>query len=146
MNKIKYALAILAAALLGLSAPSGKALAQNPPGDQQQWWNPGDWFDDTPNTQMRQDFNETFDNDYDYYGDYDNRYWDEEGLFDEEYGDTGITDTNQWAGNDWYTDDYWESSWDDNGVGWNNDEVGDWEYGDSAWDYDDGYWNDTWDY
>lgn len=155
MKHVKFAILALMAIALTAGGLDVKALAQNPPGDQQQWWNPGDWFDNTPNRWIDPGANESYDyghddgygndsdelNNEDYVGDYDfydYGYDDDYGYnFDDDYTDRfdggDMTDTN-----DWFTDDYWESRWNDDGLG-------EWDYHDPAWSNDDGYWDDSWD-
>lgn len=157
MNRAKWMVSTLTAALLAFTVPQSQALAQNPPGDQQQWWNPGDWFDDIPNHWSEpSDFDpneydyEYLDDDYEYFEDESNYYGDVEvddfgyGYDDEYhytydddyfdlYADDGLTETE-----DWFTDDYWESEWYDDGLS-------EWDYNDPAWNNDLDYWDDSWD-
>lgn len=125
--------------------------------DEQQRWNPGDWFDDTPNT-----WNDDYGYDYDYgnrgYGDdytdnYDEQQWwnpgdwfdDTPNTWNDDYGYDDYDYGDYTYGNDYYTDDYWEGR---SGWTWGEDDTAGntWNYDDSAWDYDDDYWGDDWDY
>lgn len=79
--------------------------------DQQQWWNPADWFDDTPDS-----FNWDYDNswdDYDWYG--------------EAYGPDRYDYDWNYSG---YPYHYWDHDYTDNDYGY------DYDYGHDGW-YDD---------
>ncbi|MHC1762775.1 MAG: hypothetical protein AB9869_00505 [Verrucomicrobiia bacterium] len=112
-------LATLAAVLLAFSA-SPKIMAQDGY-DQQQWWNPGDWFDDQPQYNLFSD-----------------RYW------NDTYG--GYHDTDDLGSYDTFDyDDYGDGTYDpwDAGEEYGYDDT--WDYGESEWGLSDESWTDSWD-
>ena len=103
-----FVLTALAAVLtLGLSNTGALAQVVGDGYDQQQWWNPGDWFDDQQQYNLFSD---------DYY----------------DYSNTGYGDG--YYDNDWFdNDEYWGDAWDydyDEGFDYGYDE-------DFGYDYED---------
>lgn len=87
MTFTKYVMGAVLAALVALSTSQSNLMAQvyNDGYDQQQWWNPGDWFDDRPEYNLYSDSSDTYET-----SGYNNR----------NYGD-------------WFDDEnYWEDTWD----------------------------------
>ena len=130
MNRTKQLLlaAVACSALLGTSL-SPALLAQDNY-DQQQWWNPGDWFDDQQQYNLYSDpyWNDTYDGHYDTddYGDYgrgDPTFdYDDSGYGEYDPGesgaDYGFYDTWDYEASEWgYNDESWGDLWDDDETG-----------------------------
>lgn len=98
-------LALVAAFSLGLTTTALGQTEYEDQYDQQQWWNPGDWFDDTP---MTNTWDYDYDwNDSDWFG-----YGEDEGLgygsdlYDEDYGfgESELYDDYNYGGAEWHDD------------------------------------------
>lgn len=90
--------------------------------DQQQWWNPGDWFDDKPQYNLYTDeyWSDTYDGTYD---------TDDYGLYDSE------DRTSDYA-------PYGYGSYDPRDDDYNTGYYDTWDYDDSEWGLNDESWND----
>ncbi len=106
------ALAVLLA--IGL-AIAPVAPAQDIEVEEQEWYDPSDWFDDSPDVEY-----DWWEDEYEY--EYDDDWGDDDGYdYDDDWGyDYGYDYDDDWGYNYGYDYDYWTDDWyDDEGV-WEN--------------------------